>query len=318
MNPSGIVFGPNAKLDIGGSAVFTSAPSLDGDFEDSFGISTTQEDVNNGFSVDSVTSFGFFGTVGQPGTISVNGSTLVVSSGKTLALVGGDITISGGHLLAPDGAVRVTSVGLDPNNGGRVNIDPTTSRHIITSSTPVRFITLGQAPFGKDAVINTGSSGQVQLNGEPYNGTNTTNFINPQPVNIVIANGSILVGNLPSTRLIVSSPSVLPPFPTNNDTSTPSLSNLSAVATASRPSPHQLIMASDRCSGSEKGAFSSFVPPGRDAARPQPGGPLASPPYLEDEIPHITEIPIQSTVRIAGTRNLASGATAFLLRIGGC
>lgn len=329
MNPAGIMFGENAKLDIGGSVVFTTANRLESEADQQsgfFGTATTAQFLS-AFSVANVVEFGFFPSSDStaPGTISITESKLTLPPNQTLAFVGGDINVTGGTLQVPNGSIRLTSVSYSDLCEGPcafVARDPTTGAH----GYDLRFdrtlipgiVTLSQSPKNIDTVIDTGSTGQIQLNGVIYNGTNATSFINPQPPNIVIANGSILVGNLPPTRLIVSSPSVLVSLPTNNDTSTPSLSNLSAVATASRPSPHQLIMASDRCSGSEKGAFSSFVPPGRDAARPQPGGPLASPPYLEDEIPHITEIPIQSTVRIAGTRNLASGATAFLPRIGGC
>ena len=427
MNPNGITFGSGAQLDIGGSAIFTTANRLT--FSDTFvinqGTFSRTFDVSNQFgplSIASVASFGFFGLFDAASKIEVTGSTLQILPNKTLEFVGGNIDITGGTLLAPNGTVRVTGVRVDTNNSfptASINRDPNGS-HSFAPGTLSEIITLAQGSNGLDSVIDAGATSSfqpsIQLNGAPYNGTNAIGFINPTPpdIQIAIASGSILVGNLPPTKLIISSPAVrsLAPnpslvdiggagnlvvtlnhaftnsvsvsltsknpgiasvapvntvvpagnnstpvqvqgvapglasvqaavgnttaeatvrvgfpqsgtsdeggHPVNNPTSPKPLTDPTTVITAPIPSPHQLVMASDRCSASEKGAFSSFVPPGRDAARPQPGGPLASPPYLEDEIPHITEIPIQSTVRIAGTRNLASGATAFLPRIGGC
>ncbi len=230
MNPNGITFGSGAKLDIGGSAIFTTANKLF--FSDSDGGSDTPtfrvfsaNSQETPLSIASVTSFGFFS---PPGSINVIGSTLDVSAGKTLSLVGGDINIVGGTLRASDGNIRLSSVKVTDNCDGFcstfVDID-TSLAHFFNSEAPSGTILLAQAPGGKDTILDTSSSGRIQINGLDYQGTNTADFNlftsssgNGFP-NIVFSNGRVVVGNvtpvdsylvanLPSTKLIVSTPAV--------------------------------------------------------------------------------------------------------------
>lgn len=330
MNPSGIVFGPNAKLDVGGSATFTTADRLEFLPRGTFEASSTAQDVQ-GISVASVAQFGFLGDSRfQPGAIMVAGSNLVVQDGQTLTFVAGDVAIDGGRLQAPNGAVRITSktapgdcdpicgsVSRDPNTGVLSFIDRGNPANNAFRGT----ITLSQSPAIVDAVIDTGSKGPIELNGVIYNGTNATGLnptVNPPgsatPI-IVIKDGSFLVTNLPPTKLIVTSGSERPVdiARTTNDLKDPS----SAQTVASSPA-NRLVMVSDRCAGSATGEFSSFVPSGRDTSPPQPGGLLASPPSFEDEMPQVSGRTTQPSLRAADPFTLAPGAIAFLPRSGGC
>ncbi len=93
MNPAGILFGPNATLNIGGMATFTTADSL------KLADGTVFHAAPNAaadalLSVAPVASFGFLGP--RSGPITVDHSTLQVPEGKGLALVGGAIRIEGG------------------------------------------------------------------------------------------------------------------------------------------------------------------------------------------------------------------------------
>ncbi|WNM58595.1 two-partner secretion domain-containing protein [Candidatus Nitrospira allomarina] len=106
MNPAGIVFGPNASLNVGGASHFTTADYLRLTDDVQFTALPGAQDAL--LSVAPVTAFGFLGN--NPGTVSVNGSTLSVVEGQTLSLVGGDITIGSG-LKAPDGRIHLASVG---------------------------------------------------------------------------------------------------------------------------------------------------------------------------------------------------------------
>ena len=106
MNPAGIVFGPNASLNVGGSTHFTTADYLKlGDGVQFTGLPSGQDAL---LSIAPVAAFGFLGSNISP--ISVEDSTLSVDKGQTIALVGGDIAIEG-SLTALDGQIGVASVG---------------------------------------------------------------------------------------------------------------------------------------------------------------------------------------------------------------
>jgi len=106
MNPAGIVFGPNATLNVGGSVHFTTADYL------KLADGAVFNAVPN-LAADSllttapVAAFGFLGS--NPAAITVQGSQLAVAEGKAISLVGGDITI-GGSLKAPGGTIALASV----------------------------------------------------------------------------------------------------------------------------------------------------------------------------------------------------------------
>lgn len=250
MNPSGIVFGSHATLDIGGSAAFTTANSLSlrdsngntGVWKDSdyygiyynqnktfipfvFSTSTAAIDLNvipGALGIHPIASFGFLASHSDliPAGISITESNLSVP-GQTLEFVAGNIQITGGNLSAPNGTVRMSSI-AGPVKGDAefpqhafVDVDPNTGAYSYSdnheTSSLAGTITLAQSPNGADAVINAGSA--IQLNGVTYNGTNATGYIGTDltagehPI-IVIKDGSLQVANLPSTQLIVSSPTV--------------------------------------------------------------------------------------------------------------
>lgn len=223
MNPSGIMFGSHAQLNVGGSATFTTANTLNFSNEGQFTMNSSVKDVGI-LSIASVVAFGFMGKEGTtPGPITITESNLSVP-GPALAFVGGNILIAGGNLSAPNGVVRVTSVGpLQPAYEGDswtfVDLNQETGAHSYSNycypceSSPslAGTITLGQGPSGVDAVINARAA--IQLNGVTYNGTNGTGYIGTdltsgKPPVIIIQDGSLQVANLPSTQLIVSSPAV--------------------------------------------------------------------------------------------------------------
>ncbi len=133
INPNGIVFGPNASLNIGGSFVASTASSLN--FADSTKFSATSPETTPLLTV-SVPIGLQFGATAAPirnqsqaapdGAINIfgQGVGLQVQQGKTLALIGGDITLEGGNITAKDGRVELGSVAsnslvsLSPTNQG--------------------------------------------------------------------------------------------------------------------------------------------------------------------------------------------------------
>ena len=133
INPSGISFGNNASLDIGGSFLGSTADSAV--FGDGTVFSATEVEAEPMLTVTApvglqlgqnsaaieVTGSGYDLSVANPvfsQVIFEERSGLRVESDRTLALLGGEITIDGGTLAAPGGIIELGSVAE-----GIVNID---------------------------------------------------------------------------------------------------------------------------------------------------------------------------------------------------
>ncbi len=101
LNPSGIMFGPNAKLEIQGSFHASTADYLrlgdGGRFE-------ARQPLNSLLTVASVEAFGFL--TSTPAPITLQDSHLSVSERQTLSLLGGDLSLSGQRVLEGTGAPR--------------------------------------------------------------------------------------------------------------------------------------------------------------------------------------------------------------------
>ena len=115
VNPAGVVFGPNASVDVGGSFHASSADYLR--MKDGARFQATNPDAST-LSAAPPEAFGFLSA--SPHPVTVNGSQLTVTPHSTLGLVGGAVTISGGVLSAPGGAVHVASAA----GPGEVPVDP--------------------------------------------------------------------------------------------------------------------------------------------------------------------------------------------------
>lgn len=111
MNPAGFLFGPSATVNIGGMVAFTSADYLrlqdiGGGNAGIFHADPAQLSV---LTSAPVAAFGFLGS--NPGAITVQGSQFAVTEGSGISLVGGDITIERGTLIAPAGRINLAAVG---------------------------------------------------------------------------------------------------------------------------------------------------------------------------------------------------------------
>lgn len=105
INPSGIVFGPSAQVNVGGSFVATTASlvNLPGG-----GVFNAENPADTVLTSAPPSSFGFLNP--QPKPIIVNGALLEVGSGQSLSLLGGNVQLSGSALVAPSGQVHLVSV----------------------------------------------------------------------------------------------------------------------------------------------------------------------------------------------------------------
>jgi filamentous hemagglutinin family protein len=118
INPAGVVFGPNAALDVTGSFAASTASYLK--LKDGARFAAALDADDSMLSTAPVVAFGFLD--GASGSVTVQGG-LQMQDGKPLTLVGGDISVEGGHVVAPNGLVNLVSAKAK----GEVAIDPTTS-----------------------------------------------------------------------------------------------------------------------------------------------------------------------------------------------
>jgi len=122
INPNGIIFGEDSKLDVGGSFVATTANGIG--LGDTGRFSASEPDSSNLLNINP--DVFFFNRLSNPAEI-VNRSTattpalgffinelpitdesgLQVLEGKSLLLVGGNVSLNGGALLAPGGRVEL-------------------------------------------------------------------------------------------------------------------------------------------------------------------------------------------------------------------
>lgn len=124
INPNGIIFGQNARLDVGGSFVASTASSLK--FANEVEFSATEPETTPLLTVSVPIGLQF----GDRVETIVNQSYaytddkafgLQVQPGKTLALVGGEVWLDGGNLTAESGRIELGSVG----DSSLVSLTPT-------------------------------------------------------------------------------------------------------------------------------------------------------------------------------------------------
>jgi filamentous hemagglutinin family protein len=106
LNPAGVVFGPNATLNIQGSFHVSTADYLKLADGTRFDALPSSNDAL--LTTAPPEAFGFLGE--NPAGISIQGSLLQVLEGETLSVVGGDIQIANGSLYAPGGRIDMVSV----------------------------------------------------------------------------------------------------------------------------------------------------------------------------------------------------------------
>ncbi|MEO0768823.1 MAG: filamentous hemagglutinin N-terminal domain-containing protein, partial [Cyanobacteria bacterium J06649_4] len=116
MNPNGVVFGENASLDVQGA--FIVSTSNDIQLGEAGLFSASNPESSNLLSVKP--SALFFSSLPAGGDIEVTSndteiSTLQVSNGLPLRLLGRNVLINGSRLIALDGAIEIAAVGENGN-----------------------------------------------------------------------------------------------------------------------------------------------------------------------------------------------------------
>ncbi|MEG4485284.1 S-layer family protein [Microcoleus sp. D2_18a_B4] len=180
INPKGIVFGPNARLDLRGSFIGSTADSIV--FNNGFEFSSTNPQTsplltvnipvglrfrdNPGAIVNQSTALGKVNLPASAVPIPISDRVgLAVEPGQTLALIGGDIELQGGNLTASGGQILLGSVA----SPGLVNFaltSPVTPQGNLTVNYD-NIQNFGNIQISDGTLINTSGigGGRVELKG---------------------------------------------------------------------------------------------------------------------------------------------------------
>jgi filamentous hemagglutinin family protein len=163
INPSGVIFGENARLDVSGSFHVSTADLLRLGDDGVFYASLSENSV---LTMDPPSAFGFLS--GNRASIRTHARLLEVPAGETISMVGGDIEISGdesanfgsARVVAPGGKLNLVSV----SSKGEV-IFPEAGE--ITGLHLNSFENLGEISISKGAIASTSgeSGGTVVIRG---------------------------------------------------------------------------------------------------------------------------------------------------------
>ena len=168
INPSGVLFGSKASLELTGSFHVSSADLLK--FEDGMTFYTDTSLDNSANSVlraDPPEAFGFLGSPSTlsflneaPAPITVKGSLLTVSDGETVSFVGGTIDIAAGTVRTSGGSIIFSSVPSDSTV--KIQTGEMTQGDMILANTPS-----DQIVISSGARVDTSGSpgGSIRIHG---------------------------------------------------------------------------------------------------------------------------------------------------------
>lgn len=139
LNPWGVMFGPNARLDITGSFHVSTADYLRLGESGRFDATWPQ---NSLLTTAPPSAFGFLDDT--PADVSIQGSFIKVPENESVFIIGGDITINDGTVYAPNGRINVVGVasagevtlgascpGVDTFESlGTIDVSHTTAGHV--------------------------------------------------------------------------------------------------------------------------------------------------------------------------------------------
>ncbi|NEO95606.1 MAG: filamentous hemagglutinin N-terminal domain-containing protein, partial [Moorea sp. SIO3G5] len=155
INPNGIFFGPNSRLDLGGSFFGSTADSVL--FEDGTVFSTKNPNDKPLLTIN-IPSGLQYGS--NPGSITNQSSLFLVPNGQTLGLIGGQVNIPGGFNIALDGRIELGGVG----SNGVVKLTPTDTSFVLDYSGVQGFQDISLSEGAR--VITSGEGGgSIQVQG---------------------------------------------------------------------------------------------------------------------------------------------------------
>ncbi|MBX3343815.1 MAG: filamentous hemagglutinin N-terminal domain-containing protein [Nitrospira sp.] len=271
VNPSGIVFGPSAQLNVSGSAYFSTAQQLRLSDGGIFTANTALLAFDSTLSVGSPVSFGFLGQ-GPYGSIVLSSPSTVLQTGAVLGLMGGGIQINGSKISAQRVIVGSTS------SAGEMSTQPFVANPFSGSAgdgqvqaLPGTLIVAGGGgviPPSIDVSPNLTVPTGAQIN-------TTTNSFTQRVTQIQVV--GVNLGGLPP----LATANVANVNPANPVEPLAFLNRAAMVLPQEPPAPPAPLLTS-RCAARKDGAFSSLVQASRDVTPSQPGPSLAAPVVLEE------------------------------------
>jgi filamentous hemagglutinin family protein len=155
LNPSGILFGPHASLDMSGAFHASTADVIRLADGGAFFANPLAPSV---LTVAPPAAFGFLSPA--PAKITVQGSTLEAPPGKSLSLVGGEVDVTSGALITRSGHLTLVSVG----GPGEVPFDAAVQAPALSLGSGQR---LGTISLAHGATLFTGGNpgGTVAIRG---------------------------------------------------------------------------------------------------------------------------------------------------------
>src|SRR5919202_1782088 len=162
INPNGIIFGPNARLDLHGSFLASTANSIV--FDKGVEFSATNPSAPPLLTIS--VPLGLQYRTRQPGAIA-NAGNLAVQPGQNITLVGGTVAITG-QLRAPGGQISVAAVPGESlvqlaQGGQLLSVAPTTNPQATTAAAPT--LTQLLNTVGYDTGLTVTPEAQVELKG---------------------------------------------------------------------------------------------------------------------------------------------------------
>ncbi len=221
INPAGIVFGENARLDIGGSFLGSTAESIL--FEDGFEFSAINPQSEPLLTVSvpvglqmgrnsadiTVNNTGHQLTLGA-GTQIINQGTSIVGlqipSNQTFALVGGNLKFDGGVITSPSGQMELAAVG-NQDSPSQIGLQMINNRPSLTYDT-VQLT--GNIQLLQKSLVNVSGTGEgtVQIQGKNLTLDNgSIVWLENRgdgaagSINVNISNSIDLIGNAPNATL---------------------------------------------------------------------------------------------------------------------
>ena len=168
LNPNGIIFGPNASLDIGGSFVGSTASSLN--FADGTSFSATAPQSTPLLTISVPIGLQYGGTAGsilnQSQATNSSGQPvgLRVLPGETLALLGSNVSLDGGILQAPGGRVELGGLAAAGTVG--LNVDSSNLRLSFPDGVARADVSLTN---GSEVNVRSGGGGSIAINAQNLN-----------------------------------------------------------------------------------------------------------------------------------------------------
>ncbi len=200
INPKGIIFGPDAHLNIGGSFIGTTANAIQFPSGGEFSMTSPVNPLNPLLTVNP--SAFLFNQIATE-SISIKEAYLSVDPNQSLLLVGGDVKLEGALLQATNGRVELGGLAGGVGTVG-LNIDSSNLRLSFPDSVARADVSLTNAA----SVSASGSGGGIQVQGRHIqltdNSTITvTTLLSSEPGTLVVK-ASELVELLGGSRLLTN------------------------------------------------------------------------------------------------------------------